>query len=213
MESGVPFVTTYHAKVEELGKVSRDLLPFLYSDGEVQRIFSPPPIVSYRSARKLKDYIVRFKLYTVERKVGCRGCGRFMCHVFKSISITEEFTSFTSKKTYKINHSFDCNEKCLIYLLSCKSCGKQYVGNTTDHFRSRWNNYKSDVGKAHKVVTWKMWNKSFYKVISYDQGFLKDVEVRLNDKTQASDPTKREFYWMRTLRTLYLDGLNIKSDY
>ena len=45
------------------------------------------------------------------------------------------------------------------------------------------------------------------------QGFLKDVEVRLIDKTQASDPTKRKFYWMRTLRTLYPDGLNIESDY
>ena len=31
------------------------------------------------------------------------------------------------------------------------------------------------------------------------QGFLKDVEVQLIDKTQASDPTKRKFYWMRTL--------------
>ena len=45
------------------------------------------------------------------------------------------------------------------------------------------------------------------------QSFLKDVEVRLIDKTQASDPTKREFYWMRTLRTLYPDGLNIENDY
>ena len=45
------------------------------------------------------------------------------------------------------------------------------------------------------------------------QGFLRDVEVRLIDITQASDPTKREFYWMRTFRTLYPDGLNIKSDY
>ena len=45
------------------------------------------------------------------------------------------------------------------------------------------------------------------------QGFLKDVEVRLIDKTQVSDPIKRKFYWMRTLRTLYPDGLNIESDY
>ena len=45
------------------------------------------------------------------------------------------------------------------------------------------------------------------------QGFLKDVEVRFIDETQASDPTKREFYWMRTLRTLYPDGLNIESNY
>ena len=52
LESGI-FVTTYHPKVKELGKLIRDLLPFLYSDGEVQKIFSAP-IVSYRSARKKK---------------------------------------------------------------------------------------------------------------------------------------------------------------
>ena len=45
------------------------------------------------------------------------------------------------------------------------------------------------------------------------QCFLKDVEIRLIDKAQASDPTKREFYWLRTLRTLYPDGLNIENDY
>ena len=45
------------------------------------------------------------------------------------------------------------------------------------------------------------------------QGFLKDVEVRLIDKTQTFDPSKREFYCIRTLRTLYPDGLNIESDY
>ena len=45
------------------------------------------------------------------------------------------------------------------------------------------------------------------------QAFYKDVEVRSIDKTQTSDPIKREFYWMRTLRTLYHDGLNIESDF
>ena len=45
------------------------------------------------------------------------------------------------------------------------------------------------------------------------KGFLEDVEVRLIDKAQGSDPTKREYYWMRTLKTLHPDGLNIESDY
>ena len=44
-------------------------------------------------------------------------------------------------------------------------------------------------------------------------GFLEDVEVTLIDKTQASDLTKRKYYWMRTLKTLYPDGLNLESDY
>ena len=39
------------------------------------------------------------------------------------------------------------------------------------------------------------------------------MDVRLIDKTQGSDPNKRVFYWMRTLKTLYPDGLNIESDY
>ena len=47
LESDIPFITNYHPKVKkELGKLIRDLLPFLYSDGEVQKVFSPPPIVS-----------------------------------------------------------------------------------------------------------------------------------------------------------------------
>ena len=41
---------------------------------------------------------------------------------------------------------------------------------------------------------------------NYRKGFL-------IDKTQGSDPTKREYYWMRTLKTLYPDALNIESDY
>ena len=28
LESGIPFVTTYHPQVKELGKLIRDLLPF-----------------------------------------------------------------------------------------------------------------------------------------------------------------------------------------
>ena len=47
-----------------------------------------------------------------------------------------------------MKHNFDCKDKCWNYLLSCKSCGKQDVGNTTDHFRSRQKDYKSDVRKA-----------------------------------------------------------------
>ena len=45
------------------------------------------------------------------------------------------------------------------------------------------------------------------------QGFLEEEKVRLTDKMLASAPTKQEHYSMRTLRTLYPDGLNIESDY
>ena len=99
LESDIPFVTTYHSQVKVFWKLIRDLLPFLDSDGEVQKVFSSPPIVSYRSTRKIKDCVVRSKLYPVERKVGCGGCGSSRGQVCKSINMTDGFTSFTIKKT------------------------------------------------------------------------------------------------------------------
>ena len=62
------------------------------------------------------------------------------------------------------------------------------------------------------VITWKMSNTNFCKVIFYRviiKVFLK-VEVRLIDKTQTSDPTKNKFYWMRTLRICVLTALTLK---
>ena len=52
-ENGVPFVVTYHPKIKKLGKLIKNLHPILYSDEEVQKVLSPPPMVSYRSARKI----------------------------------------------------------------------------------------------------------------------------------------------------------------
>ena len=120
----------------------------LYSDDEIQRVFSPGPIVSYRSTRKIKDYIVRSKLYPIEKKVRSYRCGNSCCQACTIIQVIDTFSSFVTKSAYKINHNFNCNSKCLIYLLSCKTCGKQYTSNTVDKFSSRWNNYKTDTRKA-----------------------------------------------------------------
>ena len=42
-------------------------------------------------------------------------------------------------------------------------------------------------------------------------GLLEDVAITLIDKTDGRDPKNRENYWMRTMKTLALDGLNIEE--
>ena len=65
-----------------------------------------------------------------------------------NISEANTFTNNVTREIYKINHKLNCDDNCLIYLWSCKCCGKQYVGETTGSFRYRWNNYK-DNDKKH----------------------------------------------------------------
>ena len=54
--------------------------------------------------QKWKNYIVRSKLYPLERNISGRGCGSDRCQVGKDIKVTGTFDSFTIKKSYKINH-------------------------------------------------------------------------------------------------------------
>ena len=118
------------------------------------------------------------------------------CTGWENIKVNDTFTSFTTKSTYEVNHSFDCNDKCLIYLLNIKRSGKEYAGKITDHFRSRWNNYKSEArkGESDNMENVKQKFLQIHFLQPDHKGFLKDVEVRLIDKTQGSDPTMREFY-------------------
>ena len=110
---------------------------------ELKHLFTLGPMVSFRSSRKISSYLVRAKLYPVERSVGSFNCKRPRSLICTYVTETDSFTSTVTGETYKINHKFDCIEKCLIYLLTCSKCRKQYVGPTVDTFRYRWNNYRS----------------------------------------------------------------------
>ena len=59
---GVPFVITHHSHLKKIAQIMRTLEHLLYQDESVKRVFTPPPLVPYCSARKLSRYLVRAKL-------------------------------------------------------------------------------------------------------------------------------------------------------
>ena len=144
--NGVPLVVTYNPAFKNLFQVIRKNFQLLYADREVKKVFSPAPFVSFRSTRNLKSYLVRSKIYPLERKVGSEKCIIKRCLVCLNVSETDVFQSFQTSEQYKINHQANCNDKCLIYLLSCKVCDLQYVGSTSDKFKLWW---KAKRGEEH----------------------------------------------------------------
>ena len=102
-----------------------------------------------------------------------------------------------TKIIYKINHFFNCDNKCLIYQFTYKVCGIQYVGSTVDRFRFRWNNYKSCQRDAADVGTP---NPNYFHqhfLIDGHHELMNDYEIIFIVKTDFSDSTRREFIWMR----------------
>ena len=43
-------------------------------------------------------------------------------------------------------------------------------------------------------------------------GLVNDCEITLIDKTDSSDPTRGELFWIRLLKTYYRLGLNIEEE-
>ena len=74
------------------------------------------------------------KVYPLEETMGSSKCVSKRCQVCLNVSETDIFESYQRKRQYKINHHLNCDDECLIYLLSFKICGLQYVGSATDRF-------------------------------------------------------------------------------
>ena len=105
--------------------------------------------------------LVRAKLYPLERKRGSYMCRNSRCQMCNNIEETDTFSRTVTGEISKFNHDLCCNDKCFIYLLTRKVCGKQYTGKTDDKFRPRWNNYKDsdttflrveEVNKSFKIT-------------------------------------------------------------
>ena len=116
---------------------------------------------------------------------------------------------------YVITHKFDSKRKCFIYLFGCRTCGKQYTVKANDRLRYSWNNFKMEAGNAESgdMENCKQKFSRSHFLQDNHKGFLEEANLRLIDKTLGSDPTERKCHWMRSLKTLYRDGLNIESDY
>ena len=65
-EKGIPFVVIYHPILKNIGNIIRKSLYLLYMNEEAKKVFTPRPMISFRSARKLSSHLDRAKLYPIE---------------------------------------------------------------------------------------------------------------------------------------------------
>ena len=117
------------------------------------------------------------------------------------------FASSVTKEEYKINHCFHCNEKCFSYFRTFKVCLKQYVEQTVDEFRLKWNNYKSNNRKQQRLESCIQENLFEHFNEEGHHGFLEDISITFIDKTDPSAPLKREKYWKSVLKIMAPLGL------
>ena len=105
--AGIPLVTTYPPRLKDLSSLIKRNLPYLYADQEAKKVFTPAPFFSFRSARNLKNFFVRSKIYPLERETGSEKCNGKRGLVCLNVFEKDTFGSFQTKKQYKINRNLN----------------------------------------------------------------------------------------------------------
>ena len=83
-KKGIPLVITYHTSLKNIGRIIDQNLYIRYTNEDVKNVITPAPMIYFFSARKLISYLVRAKLYPLERTVGSVQC-KGKCKKYRNV--------------------------------------------------------------------------------------------------------------------------------
>ena len=200
---------TYNPAFSKLKNIMSGIHILLTPDKEHSKVFNTLPIVGFRRAKSLKDILVRAKIPSKEKREGfCGPCNRPRCQICKRVKKTNTFRSTSTKRFYKIKpENLSCCSENVVYLITCKTCKKQYVGSSVE-FRLRFNNYRCShrnflKGKEVKQESF----HAHYEETGHNGE--SDWEFILIDQADSvEDLRKRESFWQHELNTFKPVGLN-----
>ena len=168
-----------------------------------------------RYLRKIKnDTLSEIKARTIQplqpfQQFGARQCMNTRCGSCKHLNNTNSFQNKHSRKQFPINESLSCKSKNLIYLISCKKCQLQYVGETQNTLRERLTGHLSDIRrKTDKPISlhFNSINHSINDLIITPIEKLKDNAT--DQEQERKQRLIREDFWIDKLNTLTPNGLN-----
>ena len=104
-------------------------------------------MLAFKRPQNLSDILTHSKLnFSQNSAASLSSCKRRRCPHCKSINESTEFKSSSSSEVFSLKKDFDCSSENVIYLITCKRCNSQYVGQTHQKFSKRM--------KSHRCARW-----------------------------------------------------------
>ena len=92
-----------------------------------------------------------------------------------------------------------------MYLITCKQCDVQYVGETSQMLRSRMNNHRTSTKGFKPLYLYNHFNSDNH---SFDDALIMPIEQITETPNSISLRLLREAFWYKELCSFYPYGLN-----
>lgn len=196
VSSLLPMITTYSTSSMNL---IRHLKNNFYSVLQDESLLQDHrPIAALRRGKNLRDLLVRATVPTLDQPDHSAAEGFYGHCAWVKNKITG--------KVYKTQSGMSLNSKNCIYLITCNSCGIQYVGETGNSIRVRFYAHKHNMIKGSDAL------------LPISQHFrehgwpaVRVTALEGNPHWSTVQRKRAEKKWVRLLNTTQPQGLNLKQ--
>ena len=124
-----------------------------------KKTFPHPPVIAYKRNASLRDLLVHSELPenkpSDQQPSGIHKCNHPRCLTCSFLqegqTSYQSYTFFTTKETRKITNYISCHSKNLIYLIQCKKCHCQYIGETERQLNERFGEHRRSILNHHHL--------------------------------------------------------------
>lgn len=209
----VPLVLTYHPSLPPIRKIAHANHHILHTADRLQRAVPEPPIVAFRRPPNLRDILVRAAVPpTNDTVITPTEHGTFKCNsrcitCQHHVNESRSFTSHSTDSTFQTKGHITCNTSNVIYLISCRRCGIQYVGETKNTLKQRLYGHRSTI-KTRKLDTpvGEHFNLPNHSIFDLSVQAIESLRNRSEIVRRS-----REKVWIKRLHTIQPHGLNIQE--
>ena len=199
----IPFILTYNPYNPRIRHILHSNLRILNSSPDTCDLAKKQLQVVYRRPINLKQSLVKADLSPKNILKGSGPCNT-PCIACPYVTQTTKLTCWSTKQEFTINGNFNCKSKNVIYVISCRSCGLQYVGQTGNTLNERLRGHLFDIRSNNQY-------KPVSRHFNQERHTLHDVNVTAVTQTtnDANVRLRTEEVWIAKLQTREPKGLNI----
>lgn len=188
----LPLITTYSAFSQAANKkIKQNLDRRLHNTG----ILTEYKIISaFKKNKNLKDHLVSSKLPEMNN---IQTQGPIFYKQLKTVK------NNTTNITYTIKQTLTANTENCIYVIKCKHCDIQYIGETGNKIKTRLSQHIYNIRNHRETDT--------HLVAHFIQHGLDALEIsglQTNNNWTPEDRRRTEKHWIRKMNTLFPRGLN-----
>ncbi|GAA6073383.1 uncharacterized protein LOC105358296 isoform X1 [Tachysurus ichikawai] len=191
----IPFVLTYSSAAMNLTREVKSNFQNIL--GKTQRFKDHRVIAAFRKNKSLQDYLIRAKLRPLQETKP-----RHQGHYLKQTKYVQN--KFT-KEVFNTYQSGTVHSKNCVYLITCKQCGAQYVGETGNTILVRMTQHKHNIQKRKETNTYLVQH-----FLEHGWESFRVMILQASSHWSVLQRKRAEKIWIQKLGTMHPQGLNEK---